>query len=58
MRAGGNVLIPCYPAGTIYDLFECLGSQLDQAGLTQVPMYFISPAAESSLAYANIYAEW
>lgn len=23
-----------------------------------VPVYFISPVAESTLAYSNIYAEW
>ncbi|TNN37980.1 Integrator complex subunit 9 [Liparis tanakae] len=24
IRAGGNVLVPCYPSGVIYDLLECL----------------------------------
>lgn len=58
LRNGGSVLIPCYPSGVVYDLFECLSSSLDSHGLSQVPMFFISPVAESSLAYSNILAEW
>ena len=27
-------------------------------GLTTTPMFFLSPVADSSLAYANIMAEW
>lgn len=58
LRNGGSVLIPCYPSGVVYDLFECLSSSLDTHGLSQVPMFFISPVADSSLAYSNILAEW
>lgn len=58
LRNGGSVLIPCYPSGVVYDLFECLSTNLDNAGLTQVPMFFVSPVADSSLAYSNILAEW
>ena len=58
LHAGGNVLIPCYPSGVIYDLFECLSSRLDNSGLSTVPMFFISPVADTSLAYSNILAEW
>ncbi|XP_014216076.1 integrator complex subunit 9 [Copidosoma floridanum] len=58
LRVGGCVLIPCYPSGVVYDLFECLSSHLDKSGLTQVPLYFISPVAKTSLAYSNILAEW
>ena len=58
LKNGGNVLVPCSPAGVIYDLLECLSGHLDSSGLGQVPMYFISPVADSSLAYSNIYAEW
>lgn len=58
LRNGGSVLIPCYPSGVVYDLFECLSSSLDSHGLSQVPMFFISPVADSSLAYSNILAEW
>lgn len=54
----GNVLIPCYPCGMVYDLVECIVGQLTIAGLTQVPLYFLSPVAEESLAYANILGEW
>jgi integrator complex subunit 9 len=58
LKSGGNVLVPCYPSGITYDLFECLSSHLDNVGLGGVPLYFISPVADSSLAYSNIYAEW
>ncbi|CAB4012068.1 integrator complex subunit 9 [Paramuricea clavata] len=58
IKGGGNVLVPCFPSGVIYDLFECLQSYMDSAGLTFTPIYFISPVADSSLAYSNIYAEW
>ncbi|CAG2181291.1 unnamed protein product, partial [Oppiella nova] len=55
---GGNVLVPCYSSGVIYDLFECLALHLEQSGHVSVPMYFVSPVAEHSLAYSNILAEW
>lgn len=58
LRAGGCVLMPCYPSGVIYDLFECLSGHLENLGLTQVPMFFISPVADTSLGYSNILAEW
>ena len=58
LKSGGNVLVPCYPSGVTYDLFECLSGHLETCGLGAVPMYFISPVADSSLAYSNIYAEW
>ena len=58
LRNGGNVLVPCYPSGVTYDLFECLSHHLESCNLLTVPMYFVSPVADSSLAYSNIYAEW
>ncbi|KAJ7350140.1 Integrator complex subunit 9 [Desmophyllum pertusum] len=58
LRNGGNVLVPCCPSGVLYDLFECLYSYMDGASLTSIPIYFISPVADSSLAYSNIFAEW
>lgn len=58
LRNNGSVLIPCYPSGVVYDLFECLSTNLDNAGLSNIPMFFISPVADSSLAYSNILAEW
>ena len=44
-RGGGNVLVPCYPAGVVYDLLECLAGQMDLNGLSGVPMFFVSPVA-------------
>ncbi|XP_071479583.1 integrator complex subunit 9-like [Diadema antillarum] len=58
IKNGGNVLVPCYPSGVIYDLFECLASYMESAGLMQTPLYFISPVADSSLAFSQILSEW
>lgn len=58
LKNEGNVLVPCYPCGMVYDLIECIAGQLTAANLSQVPIYFISPMAEESLAYANILGEW
>ncbi|XP_072490917.1 integrator complex subunit 9 isoform X4 [Notamacropus eugenii] len=58
VRNGGNVLVPCYPSGVIYDLLECLYQYIDSAGLSNIPFYFISPVANSSLEFAQIFAEW
>ncbi|KAL1123383.1 hypothetical protein AAG570_002465 [Ranatra chinensis] len=58
LKANGSVLIPCYPSGVVYDLFECLSSHLDSSSLSSIPMYFISPVADMSLGYSNILAEW
>ncbi|XP_074644115.1 integrator complex subunit 9-like [Tubulanus polymorphus] len=58
LRTGGNVLVPCFPTGVTFDLFECLSVHMDTCGLSNIPMYFISSQADSSLAYSNIFAEW
>ncbi|XP_038672024.1 integrator complex subunit 9 [Scyliorhinus canicula] len=58
VRSGGNVLVPCYPSGVIYDLLECLYQYIDSAGLSSIPFYFISPVANSSLEFSQIFAEW
>lgn len=58
VKNGGNVLLPCYPCGVIYDLIECISLQMTNSGLTSVPIYFLSPVADSSLAYSNILGEW
>lgn len=58
VRNGGNVLVPCYPSGVIYDLLECLYQYIDSAGLANIPFYFISPVANSSLEFSQIFAEW
>ncbi len=52
------VTIHLFTQGVLYDLFECLYSYMDGANLTSIPIYFISPVADSSLAYSNIFAEW
>ncbi|KZS03299.1 Integrator complex subunit 9 [Daphnia magna] len=58
LRSGGSCLVPCHPSGLLYDLFECLSVHLDNIGLSQIPLFFFSPVAETSLAYSNIFAEW
>ena len=37
----------------MYDLFQCLYSYMDNANLIFIPIYFISPVADSSLSLAN-----
>lgn len=58
LKIGGNVLIPCYSSGEIYNLFECLTAHLESCGLGGVPIFFISPIAERSLMYSNIMNGW
>ncbi|XP_063711173.1 integrator complex subunit 9-like isoform X3 [Symsagittifera roscoffensis] len=58
LKVGGNVLIPCTPTGVVYDLLECLAGFLNNSGFSNIPICFISPVAQASLAHANIYSEW
>ena len=58
LTCNGNVLLPCYTSGIIYDLLECLVPHLDMLGLSHIPIYVVSPVADQSLAYSNILAEW
>lgn len=58
LKNDGNVLVPCYPCGMVYDLIECIAGQLTAANLSHLPIYFVSPVAETSLAYSNILGEW
>ena len=58
LKSGGNVLVPCNPSGVTYDMFELLSIHMDKMGLAHVPLYFVSPVANNSLAYSNICAEW
>ena len=39
LRNGGNVLLPCYPTGVVYDLLECLSGHLESRGLGMVRVY-------------------
>ena len=52
------MLVPCFPSGVTYDLFECLSAHLESSRLSHVPLYFISPVAKQSLGFSNIFAEW
>ena len=45
-------------SGVVYDLLECLSGFLNNSGFSSVPICFISPVAQASLAHANIYSEW
>ncbi|XP_018119597.1 integrator complex subunit 9-like [Xenopus laevis] len=58
VSSGGNVLVPGYLSGVIYDLLEGLYQYIDSARLSNVPFYFISPVANSSLEFSQIFAEW
>ncbi|MEQ2198190.1 Integrator complex subunit 9, partial [Xenoophorus captivus] len=41
----------------IYDLLECLYQFIESASLGTTPFYFISPVANSSLEFSQIFAE-
>lgn len=59
LKKNGSVLMPMCPTGVLYDLLEVITVQLDQQGVAMdIPVYFISPVAESSIAFSNIYPEW
>jgi integrator complex subunit 9 len=55
---GGDVLIPCYASGLVYDLIDYLRGYLNSMNLQSTNMFFVSPIADHSLAYSNISAEW
>lgn len=58
ISGGGNVLIPCYASGAIYEQIDFVVKHLETSGMIAVPIYFISSIAEASLAYSNIAGEW
>ncbi|KAL7076102.1 hypothetical protein ACQ4LE_004776 [Meloidogyne hapla] len=59
LKMGGNVLIPIIATGLIYDLFEIIVKAIEVNNLSRnIPVYFISSIAESSLEFANIFSEW
>nr|CAD2177818.1 unnamed protein product [Meloidogyne enterolobii] len=59
LKIGGNVLIPVISTGLIYDLFEIIVKAIEVNNLSRnIPVYFISSIAESSLEFANIFSEW
>uniref|UniRef100_A0A914HXU0 Beta-Casp domain-containing protein n=1 Tax=Globodera rostochiensis TaxID=31243 RepID=A0A914HXU0_GLORO len=59
LKMGGNVLIPVTPTGLVYDMFECVLKTIELQNLSRnIPIYFISTVAESSLQFAQIYPEW
>ncbi|KHN85604.1 Integrator complex subunit 9 -like protein, partial [Toxocara canis] len=59
LKKNGSVLMPMCSTGVLYDLLEVITVQLDQQNVPMdIPVYFISPVAESSIAFSNIYAEW
>ena len=58
VAAGGCALVPCRPCGFVFDLLEAVVAHLSALQINTVPVYFISPAAKSAIAYANIFGNW
>ncbi|CAJ0960994.1 unnamed protein product, partial [Mesorhabditis belari] len=59
LRAGGNVLMPIFPTGIIFDFIDLISTHIDNHGISHdVPIYFISPVAKKTLAFSNINSEW
>ncbi|CAM6041437.1 unnamed protein product [Sphagnum compactum] len=58
VRRGGSVLIPSSPFPILLELLDEMAVQLASVNLTDIPMKYISPAAEEMLAYGNTVPEW
>eukprot|EP01105_Mastigella_eilhardi_P007452 TRINITY_DN1888_c0_g1_i1.p1 TRINITY_DN1888_c0_g1~~TRINITY_DN1888_c0_g1_i1.p1 ORF type:complete len:590 (+),score=129.76 TRINITY_DN1888_c0_g1_i1:2-1771(+) len=54
LRQGGNVLVPCYPTGVLFDLLEQLHKDVPLAH----PALVVSPRANEHFAYTTICTEW
>eukprot|EP00048_Salpingoeca_helianthica_P009030 m.129438 g.129438 ORF g.129438 m.129438 type:complete len:475 (+) comp14754_c0_seq9:377-1801(+) len=55
---GGCALVPCAPFGVVFDLFDAVLAHLAAMQSSTVPIFFVSPTAKNSLAYANIFGHW
>lgn len=55
---GGNVVVPSYAYGAVWDLLDQLHTFLGSQGLHNIPVYFVSPASEFLFAYSTIIGEW
>ncbi|KAH8950895.1 hypothetical protein BDL97_10G109700 [Sphagnum fallax] len=58
VRRGGSVLIPSSPFPILLELLDEMAVQLASVNLTDIPIKYISPAAEEMLAYGNTVPEW
>lgn len=59
LQAQGNVLIPCFSTGLLYDVLHCLLTHaLSDASLSHVPVFLVSGTIDQSLAYSNILSQW
>jgi len=57
--AGGNILFPMQPIGSIYDIIESLIGRMDQVAPNKnFPVYVFSPVSKKGLAFTNISGEW
>ncbi|KAK3240621.1 hypothetical protein CYMTET_49558 [Cymbomonas tetramitiformis] len=58
VRDGGNVLLPVGSGDLVHELIDEIASALKAARLEAKPLYFVSPAAQRSIAHASINMEW
>jgi Cft2 family RNA processing exonuclease len=56
IRRGGNVLLPCWPAGTTLDLIDHVLSHLQRSRIG-VPALFAAVGARACLSYASVASE-
>ncbi|KAI8825616.1 beta-lactamase-like protein [Fimicolochytrium jonesii] len=54
----GNVLFPCFPCGTMFDVIGFVSDYIKAAGYLDTPMHVVSPLAKRALHMANIQGEW
>ncbi|KAI5078652.1 hypothetical protein GOP47_0006323 [Adiantum capillus-veneris] len=56
--SGGSVLVLISGIGAFLEALEAIAQTFDNSGLSDVPLFFISPVAEELLVYSNTIPEW
>ncbi|MCO5555046.1 hypothetical protein L7F22_008586 [Adiantum nelumboides] len=56
--SGGSVLVLISQIGAFLEALEVISQTLDSSGLSDVPLFFVSPVAEEILVYSNTIPEW
>lgn len=58
VTVGGSVLVTISGVGESLELLEGISEELHVSNLGHIPMFYVSPAAEETLVYANTVPEW
>jgi integrator complex subunit 9 len=55
---GGDVLIPCYDYGVLYDIMEYIKLYLESINIYSTNLYWVSKNAKHATSYSYIIPEW